>query len=134
MIYLEQTILIFLTTFALKGYFRSKIEKKSISIEFSIFEFLNTSCFFLNRQFWFFWTNLLKKGIFSVQNRKIKHHYRIKHIWFSLDAKFHVKQIILMFLDKYAKKCRTNIAYRKQPSYSKIFHLPWNSLANKSVV
>ena len=46
----------FLTTFAPKGYFQSKIENTSITIEFSIFEFLNTSCFFLNKQFWFFWS------------------------------------------------------------------------------
>ena len=31
------------------------------------------------------------------------------------------------------KKWRTKIVYLKQPSYSKIFQLPWNSLANKSV-
>ena len=107
LVYLEQTVLFFFTTFAPKGYFQSKIENMSITIEFNIFEFLSSSCFSLKRQFWFFWNKFaLKRVFFSVENRKIKHHHRIKHIWISLDAKFHVKQIILIFLAKYAQKVK----------------------------
>ena len=57
------SIWIFWTKFALKGYLRSKTQKRNITTEFCIFQLdyiLNCS---LNRQFWFFGPNLPKVSI-----------------------------------------------------------------------
>ena len=35
--------------------------------------------------------------MFSTQNRKSKHYYRIKHIPVSVGSQFHLKQIIFIF-------------------------------------
>ena len=60
---LNFTILIFWTKFAQKGYFRSKTEKMSITIEFCMFTLVSVPNFSLNRWFWYFGQNLPKKGI-----------------------------------------------------------------------
>ena len=44
------------------------------------------------------------KRVFSLSNRKSEHHLRIQHIQINLDAKFHLKQKILIVLVKFAQK------------------------------
>ena len=63
------TISIFWTNFAQKGYFHTKTKKLNISIEFCMFELVQVPNFSLKWQFWFFGTNLPKKGV-STQNQK----------------------------------------------------------------
>ena len=78
---LKLTILIFWTKFTQKVYFQSKKEKVNITIDFYTFKWLWVLNFSLDWQFWFFGTNLPKKGI-SGQ----KFHW-ILHIWINLDIK-----------------------------------------------
>ena len=53
-----------------KGYFRSKTENMTITIQFFIFELVYVPNFSLNWQFSFFGQNLPKKGISDQQQRK----------------------------------------------------------------
>ena len=61
----KQSIWNFGTKFAQKGNLRSKRAKLNISIEFCIFELVEVPNFGINWKFWFFGTNLSKKGISS---------------------------------------------------------------------
>ena len=57
------TILTFWIKFVWKWCFRSKTKKVNITTELSIFELILEPNFSLNWQFWFFGSNLPKKGI-----------------------------------------------------------------------
>ena len=70
-IQLKQTILIFWTKFAHRGYFQSEMNKMNTNIGFCIFKLLYVSNFTFNTQFWIFWSNLPQKGIFS-RKQKVK--------------------------------------------------------------
>ena len=74
------------------GYFgkRSKTEKKNITIENYIFKLFWVTDVNLSKQFWFFETNLPKKGV-SLKN---KHRHWVLYIWVKLCIKFNVKQFL----------------------------------------
>ena len=63
---LKVTILVFWIKFTQKGYFWSATEKVNITIEFWILEY-----FSLSWQFWFFESNLRKRGISSLKLKKM---------------------------------------------------------------
>ena len=67
---LKEIILIFWTKFTQNGFFRSKLENVSMTIEFSIFEIVYIPNFSLKRQFWFL-DQICPKKIFLVQNKKV---------------------------------------------------------------
>ena len=59
----------------------------------------------LNRYSWLFRPNLPKAGQnLLVQARTNEHYHRIPHIQIAPDAKFHLKQNVLMFLDEFSEK------------------------------
>ena len=84
--YLKQTVLIFWTKFAQKGYFWSETGPMNIINQFSIFELAWATSFISNTQFWVFEPNCPKR-VFLVQSRKNEQHHRIQHIWISLGSK-----------------------------------------------
>ena len=96
-------ILIFWIKFALKEYFRSKMEKVNITIAFCIFELVWVPNFNLQKQFWILESNLPKKCIFG-RKQKNKHLDWIKHIWISQSTKFYFKQTVLDFGTKFTQK------------------------------
>ena len=104
----------------------------------------------LLKQIWWWWPNFIwdsfdftdpicRKIIYSAQNRKVEHphqriisfqnregehHHRIKHkhIWITINAKFHLQQTILIFWPNLPKKDR------EKRIIEIIFQLPWNLL------
>ena len=73
-----------------------------MTIELSIFELVYGSSYIINHHK--FLDQIYPKLVFSAQNRKSKHYYRIKHIPISVDPQFHLKQIIFIFWTKFAQK------------------------------
>ena len=67
---LKLTILTFWTKFLQNGCFRSKTEKVNNAIEFFIFELVQVTHFSLNWKFWFFRSNLPKKGVSGLKQKK----------------------------------------------------------------
>ena len=67
---LKQTVLIFETKFTCKGYFRCKISKVNIIIEFNIFEIVYIPNFTSNKPSWIFGPNFLNKSI-SSKTKKV---------------------------------------------------------------
>ena len=63
-------------------YFRTKIEKINIAIEFTIFEIIYLPHPRINRQFWSFWSQFAPpathSNIFSTK-QKSEHHHQIQH-------------------------------------------------------
>ena len=125
----KQTVLISWTKFAQKGYFPSKAEQviyyyqiqhirisistnfhlklMKITIEFSTFELVLKPTFIFSRQLWF-GPNLPNKGFYGF---KTGHMMNItisattfQRIWISLGTKFHLKQTILIFWNRFAEK------------------------------
>ena len=76
------TILIFLTKFALKGFFQSKMENIGISVGIK---------FQLTPIILFFWTKFAQKGYFLIKNTKSESHLWIQNIGICLVIKFQVK-------------------------------------------
>ena len=66
---LKLTSLIFWTKFTPKWCFWSNAEKQNSAIDFCIFELVEALNFSLNRQFWFFGSSLLKKGISGYKRK-----------------------------------------------------------------
>ena len=66
---LKLTSLIFWTKFTPKWCFWSNAEKQNSAIDFCIFELVEVLNFSLNRQFWFFGSSLLKKGISGYKRK-----------------------------------------------------------------
>ena len=103
--HLKQIILSIWTKFAQKGYLWSRTGQMNITTEFSILELVQVPAFILSRPFEIFWTKFVQKGCFPSKAGQIKTNYhRIQHIWISLDAKFHLKQRILICLIKLTQK------------------------------
>ena len=94
--------MIFWTKFAQKEYFTSNARQMNITIEFNIFELVSVLNFILNRQIWFFRPTLTKNCIVISK----------QDIWTSpsnstysnLGTKLHIKQAIMIFRVKFAKK------------------------------
>ena len=60
----------FISNFAQKWYFQSKIEKKNSTTELCTLELVKVLNFSLNGEYWFFEPNLSKKGISSQTQKK----------------------------------------------------------------
>ena len=116
---LKLTILMFWTKFAEKGCFPSKNKKLNTTIDFWIFELVLVLNISWNGQFWFFGSNLPKKGV-SVWTRKSEHLHWILLIRISLGAKFQLKLSILIFWPNLPKK---GVSRLKQKRWT----LPLNS-------
>ena len=94
----KMTVFMFWTKFTQKGYFRLKMVKMVITIEFWIFE---QPSFSTNWQVRFFVSNLLKVGV-SGRN-KSEHHHCILLIRISVSTKFCLKFTIFSFSTKFAQ-------------------------------
>ena len=90
----------FWTRFAKKGFFWTRHNFYIILLHIQISLVWNFSS---NWQFWFLGPNLPKK-VFSIKNWKSEHHHWMAHIQTSLDTKFLLKLIILIFLTRLAQK------------------------------
>ena len=84
----------FLAQIYQKGYFRSKMGKKSIAIAFCIFELLWVPNFTLHN--FEFWEQICPEGVFSVKNEKTEHLHSILYSRVSLVTKFYSKQFWIL--------------------------------------
>ena len=95
-LHLKQTILIFWTKFAQKGYFQSRAENRDhFAIEFSIFKLFWMPNLILSRQFWESRSNFPKKTIKKSFFFQIPHSKFLKLTWNSLTEKKYCQSILL---------------------------------------
>ena len=78
------------------------------------------SNFTLNKQFWYFGSNLPKK-VFPVKNWKSEHNHWIPHIQISFGTKFPIKLTILIFGPDLPKKGSSGLKQKKLTTH--IFHI-----------
>ena len=98
------TILNFWTKLTQEGYFYFKTVQMNIIIKFNIFELVWRPSFILNKEFWVFEPNLLRKCISHPKRGKLTLTANW-HIRIILDAKFYlIKQTIFIFWTKFAPK------------------------------
>ena len=126
----KQSILNFMTKFAQKGYFRSKMKKVNITIQFAIFELISlTTKFQLKLTILLAWTKFCPRRVFPVENRQSEDHYWILHIGISLGTKSHFKQFWILG-PNLPKKCFSSVEKEKSEHHHWILHT-WISLGAK---
>ena len=118
---LKLAIAIFGLNFPQKGsYFQSKTDKIDTTIKFFILKLVFVSNFTLNKQFWYFGSNLPKK-VFPIKNWKSEHNHWIPHIQISLGTKFPLKLTILIFWTRFSQKGFSGLKQKKLTPH--IFHI-----------
>ena len=94
------------------SYFHSKTDKIDTNIEFSMLNVVFVLNFSLNKPFWIFGPNLLKKDLYG-QKQKNEHNHWILLIQVSLGTKFHLKLTALIFLPDLPRKSFSGLKQKK---------------------